>query len=418
MIKLHCKLKKRWLGLLIMTGSCVIPYDFTQDSFERMLVVEGYVTDRAGDHRIYLSWSGEFEEREFEMEEGASVTVFENGDRQIHFLHTEGGLYLAEDPSFRANRGNSYILKVEVNNSTYMSSEVTVLPCAEIESVGFVENVLFRPGEQRERKTLSLQVTTMEDPEASRYYRFNKQETWLALATESRNRKIKPIFEIRDGVPVDVSWEITEFDNITYCWPISESRGISIATSEGLQYNRLTGVNVSMVDLYSDKLLYKYSALIRQFSIPKEAHHFLSLMKQFSEGEGTLFEVQPGFIEGNLHSLSDPEEQVIGIFYASEVKEKRIFVRLTDLSPSYRAVVFQHARSCEAESVLLPITESIPDPGLTEQLLLLRDSMMLKRGLVISDVLEEGMPDADVVYLTNGSCIDCRGRGTNVKPEW
>lgn len=409
---------RKWIIILTFLSSCVIPYDFTQDTFKRMLVVEGYVSDRPGEHRVYLSWSSDFEEREFEQEKSALVTVIENGTREIPFMYQEEGYYAIPDSGFAAVPGNQYSLKIEVNNHTYHSDEVEILPSADIDSLNFTHDVYYQSGEQVERKTLRLQVTTKEVPDASRYYRYIKEETWLTIATESRNRKITPRFILQDGVPIDVEWDVIDFENITYCWPTAEGRGISIATTEGLSSNKLIHQTVGGVNLYSDKLLYKYSALIRQFSIPKEAHHFLSLMKEFSEGEGTLFEVQPGFVEGNIRSVSHEDEKVIGIFYASAVKEARIFIRLVDLDLYYRSVVISHARSCENETVGLPIVDSIPDQHLTEKLLMLRDSMMAKRGLVISDVLFEGMPGTDVVYLSNNVCVDCRGRGTNVKPEW
>jgi hypothetical protein len=68
--------------------------------------------------------------------------------------------------------------------------------------------------------------------------------------------------------------------------------------------------------------------------------------------------------------------------------------------------------------VNLPLVDTIPDPALTEKLWLLRDSMMFSRGLVVSDVIFEGLPGTDLVHLSARSCVDCRSSGTNVKPEW
>ena len=409
---------KKWIAIFLFLNSCVIPYDFTQDSYRKMLVIEAYVSDRPGDHRVYLSWSGEFDQREFEMVDEAEVSVFENEVLEHSFSNAGNGLYTCPDSSFVATGGNTYVLEIRLNDRLYRSDEVSILPCAGIDTLEFVHDQVSRPGERYETRTILLQVSTLEDPDAARHYRYTKEETWLTIAPESRNKKIQPIFRVEDGLPVDVSWDITEFENITYCWPRAESRGIALASTEGLSENRVERQVISSVNLYSNKLLYKYSALIRQYSLDNEAHHFLSLMKEFSEGDGTLFEVQPGFVEGNIHPVTDPGEQVVGIFYASQVEEARIFIRLNDLDPYYRAVVIQNARNCESEQVLLPMADSIPDSTLTAQLVLLRDSMMAKRMLVISDIIPGGLPGSDVVKLSNNYCVDCRGNGTNVKPEW
>ena len=41
---------------------------------------------------------------------------------------------------------------------------------------------------------------------------------------------------------------------------------------------------------------------------------------------GTIFDPQPSAIKGNIHSLSDPNEMVIGYVGATTVQEERIFI--------------------------------------------------------------------------------------------
>jgi hypothetical protein len=352
------------------------------------------------------------------------VTVIEDESRRIPFMHKKEGEYVSIDPEFKAEFGRNYSLRIAIGENTYISDEVSIEKCAEIDSLNFIHDVYFRPGEQEESMLLRLQITTHQDEEASRYYRYIKEETWLTIAHASSNRKYKPIFTTIDGAAVDVDWEVTEYENIRYCWPSTTSRNISLATTEGLTANKLVNVNVSSINIYSDKLLYKFSALVKQLSLSKEAHHFLSMLKDFSEGDGLLFEVQPGFIEGNIYSMNDPDKNVIGIFHASAVKEKRIFILLKDLEPEYVNEVFRNRKTCEFEFLYFPTGDSIPDSTLTESFWLLKDSLLNTRRLAVSNIVFDGIldtlgnPIADILYFSNPGCVDCRGSGTNIKPEW
>ena len=47
--------------ILLLFSSCVNPYDFNQDDSPGYLVVEGYVSNKAGDSEIKLSRSGIFQ---------------------------------------------------------------------------------------------------------------------------------------------------------------------------------------------------------------------------------------------------------------------------------------------------------------------------------------------------------------------
>ena len=55
-------------------------------------------------------------------------------------------------------------------------------------------------------------------------------------------------------------------------------------------------------------------------------------MKQLNESGGDIFEKQPFPINSNIHNLSDPDEQVLGYFQVSAVKQKRLYIRPDDIS--------------------------------------------------------------------------------------
>jgi hypothetical protein len=76
----------------------------------------------------------------------------------------------------------------------------------------------------------------------------------------------------------------------------------------------------------SDRLGYKYSILVKQFSLSNVAFEFWNILDKQSKQSGELYETQPAQIHGNIHPRDDGGEAVLGLFYATAVKEMRIFV--------------------------------------------------------------------------------------------
>lgn len=394
--------------------ACVNPFDLNEDSYNRLLVIEGYVSTRLKDSEIRLSYSNKFKTRIFEMVSYAQVEVLENNSISHPFIEKEPGLYVPADTNFVADLQSFYSLHLVVNNKIYKSSDVSIKRSAAISKLGFEATDKYIAGEQLKYRALDILVTTVDDPDASKYYRYSVDETWLVTSIDTFNQRYRPEFILNNsGKIIDVQWNVESNLQSTYCWANSYVRGINTTSTEGLIRNQLVSVPVFGVSLENAKLLYKYSALVKQYSLPKEAHYFISLMNQFSENDVSLFDTQPGFVQGNIECLSNEDEKTIGIFYASDVVERRIFIRISDLSPADRMVVYRNALVCPLETVEIPTTEGADkSPSLT----FLRDSILYGKGYVVANVLSG--PDSEVAQCTFEYCVDCRVMGSNVKPDF
>jgi hypothetical protein len=403
---------KKYISLLIILTSCVYPFDLDENMPEKLLVVEGYVSDQLKDSEIRLSYSNTFKTRVFEMVSGAQVEVLENDNISHAFIEKEPGLYIPADSLFMANPQSAFKLHMVIDNKTYESSEVKIKRSAVIDKLDFKAVDKYSAGERLQYRALDILNTTVDDPDASRYYRYSVAETWLVTSVDTFDQKINPTFTTNSaGDPIDIEWNVESNLQTTYCWVNSYTRGISPTSTEGLVRNQLVAVPVFTVSLENLKLRYKYSALIKQYSIPKDAHHFLTLMNQFSENDVSLFDTQPGFVEGNIKCLSNENENVIGIFYASDVVEDRIFIRILDLSPSDRIVVYRNSRNCPIETIEVPV-----EGDKTPSLIFLRDSLIYGRGYVVANLLSGS--DADLAIMTYEYCADCRVMGSNIKPDF
>jgi hypothetical protein len=74
-------------------------------------------------------------------------------------------------------------------------------------------------------------------------------------------------------------------------------------------------------------------------------------LKELSGSDGILSQNQPGFFFGNIKSVENPNEKVIGYFEVSSVSSQRIFFNYEDVFPG-------------STTTKIPIQVRNPDPQL------------------------------------------------------
>ncbi|MEZ5071289.1 MAG: DUF4249 family protein [Bacteroidales bacterium] len=78
-------------------------------------------------------------------------------------------------------------------------------------------------------------------------------------------------------------------------------------------------------DWNEQKLMFKYSLLVRQFSIGPEGYKYWKEVGNLRQGQGTIFDRQPALLQSNICNVEDAEEKVLGFFTMSGVQEYRAF---------------------------------------------------------------------------------------------
>ena len=136
----------------------------------------------------------------------------------------------------------------------------------------------------------------------------------------------------------------------------------------------------------------------------QEAYDYYETLKELSGSESVFSQNQPGFINGNLFSMDDPNEKVIGNFNLGKVSSKRIYFNFTDffdLTEKPNA-----GRYCE-----------ITRPDRIMDIMAFISNNQLKFYGDASNLApnDEGKGP---YRLINTPCMDCTVFGTNVKPEF
>jgi Domain of unknown function (DUF4249) len=173
----------------------------------------------------------------------------------------------------------------------------------------------------KEPLDLTFYVTTHDPAAKTRYYRWDFIETWEHDAP----------LQTPWGVSNGIIFAVDSTNQKMNCWTTLNSTGVIIDNSNALGQDLVDQFPIYTVGNGSEKLGVKYSILVRQYAVTQDAYNYWNLIQKTSQGLGTLFDLQPTQLVGNIHCLTNPSEPVIGFTSASTVQEQRLFLFHTQL---------------------------------------------------------------------------------------
>lgn len=365
--------------IIILSGSlldgCITKFVPEINAGRNLLVVEGAITDQFETYSVKLSSSSPLGVKETSSPVSrAQVSVTDNTGNIYYFTENNPGVYLSDSLAFRGVIGMVYTLHVEIPNTTltylnYESLPMEIKPVPEIDSI-YYQKVIIKDSEQFSDRIEACQIflDTHDDSGECKYFKWDYTETWEFHLHYEQPNKI--------------------------CWINSKSTSINLKDASGLSVDRVNKYPLNFISNNTDKLEVRYSILANQYSISQDEFQYWEKLKNFTEDVGGLYDQVPAYIQGNISSLNDPGEQVLGYFSASAKTSKRIFIK-----DRFAGQVNLYDR-CLVETINNPGVI----PGLNSYLWIL-----------------ESHPFATPPYVLitdDRNCVDCTTRGTIVRPSF
>jgi hypothetical protein len=141
-------------------------------------------------------------------------------------------------------------------------------------------------------------------------------------------------------------------DQIYRCWHNEISTNLLLGSSAKLAQDVIFRHPLNLIPSNSQQLGVLYSMLVRQYALTEDGYNYLTLMQKNTESLGSIFDVQPSVLKGNIHSLTNPDEQVIGYISAGTVQQQRIFIYGYQVSPWY------YSFTCPIRDTMVPLDEA------------------------------------------------------------
>lgn len=215
-------------------------------------------------------------------------------------------------PTAFLSRDDKYRLRIILQDGKeYLSDYVEVKQSPPIDTVQW----------QEQDNEVSIYVSTHDPAAKAKYYKWEYDETT----------------EYRAAFEAIVDWVNNQFvfldaDSLRYqCWKYFKSNNIVIGNSSALSDDVIRRMRVAVVPSFDKKISYRYSILVKQYSLTPEAYKYWQILQANTEQNGNIFDPQPAQLRSNIHSTVNPEEPVVGYLSASNFTEKRIFIRNAQL---------------------------------------------------------------------------------------
>ena len=355
---------------------CVEPYNPPAiDELVDLLVVDGFINASNNSAYVRLSKATALDENSAGVPETNATVVIEDNEGNSFMLNENvPGSYTLLDGLFSFSARYRVAIVTQSGKNYYSDLiELTRTPA--------IDSVTWKPGIQHHG--IDILANTHDDLNLTHYYQWTFEETWEYTSN------YPTAFRIQNGVVIPIE------ENLYHCWLSEDSNEILIGSTVQLSADVIREFRLLSIPVPSLRLSHRYSILVKQRALTKDAYDFYIQLKKSTESLGGLFDPMPAQVLGNLHS-DNANEPVLGYFTGGEITEKRIFIRFTDLP---RDLLELPRYSCPVDSI--PLAE-------------------VKNTSNIILINSYGSPGI-LGYTTahDRNCMDCRDEGgTILRPDF
>lgn len=355
---------------LILISACISKFIPETDETNKVMVVEGVITDQQGEDTIKLLYSTPLGKIVVpDPVRGAKITITDDYGRIYPLTEKASGIYCTDSKNFRGAVGRTYTLRIQTKTFSYISTPMKMNPVPPIDSVYYEKKLSTFPNTDIiTAEGCQIYLNSYDPSNKCQYFRWTFSETW--------------VFMLPYSVPNSV------------CWLSDRSNKINIKSTAAMQNNRIVKHPLNFISNETDRLKVKYSILVSQYSLNQSEYDYWEKLQSISERVGGLYDITPMSVPSNIHCNEDASQKVLGYFSVSAMSQKRIFIKdnFTGFPNLYV--------NCPSDTIY----GGAPIPGLGVSVWVIIDNTF-------------SMNPNKIVTTTKG-CADCTVRGTRIKPDF
>ncbi|UOQ79764.1 DUF4249 domain-containing protein [Hymenobacter taeanensis] len=354
------------------------------DAVSSYLVVDGSINS-SGTTTILLKRTTSIGQTGPAPVEGkAKVFIEQEGGQRYPLTESPAGTYTSAALSLAGSK--PVRLRFTLANGREYASDFTLA-----KTTPAIDSITWRPGSDG----LQIWVNAHDDTQQSRYYRWSYDETWEFTSA------FRSTLEYRNGGLFDRK------EDIYNCWAREAPSAIIIGTSVKLAQDVISQQRLALLPRNTVKLRQKYSILVKQYSLTPDEYAYWETLRKNTENIGTLFDPLPSQLTGNVHNVTDASEDVIGYVGAQSVREKRLFITRDELPSDWpRVTGYEY---CKPDTIPQP---KDPMPPTEREIF-----SFFSSGFPVPIAQLPPYLGGGYLYST-ADCLDCRKRGTNVRPSY
>lgn len=300
------------LLFIVLSTSCVDRLDFIGDTQSGQLVVYGQINDVDEIQRVNLGITKNFGLAQ-EPLSGASVTLRTDRGDIFPYQIMGDGIYQLTD--FKAEPNIGYFLNISTGGNIY-TSDTTFLP----ELLGRDElrtSFSFEPIRSTKDEPVMTVFADTEIPSGRDplYLRWSVEETYLWRLYE--------IPASGPGLPPP---------SVCFISDVVEPTRINLFTNSGTGTTSTSQIMAKR--LVDNSFISPFFVTVKQLSISRKTFEYWQQIRIMLNNQGSLFDVPPAPVFGNVSNPADPDERVLGYFEVAKAHLTRIYI-LPDQVPFF-----------------------------------------------------------------------------------
>jgi hypothetical protein len=360
---------------LVLINGCISSFIPETTEKKESLVVDGLITDQPGPYEVIVTKTMALGKVTAPDPVPMCIVSITDDEGHKELLHEATQGHYLTSPSFVGVPGKKYFLEIITppafagTTKVYRSYPMELKAVPPIDSLYYEKTIIQeRTGSSSKKEGAQVYIDSYDASGTCNLFRWDYVETWeFHLPFPAPKNKV--------------------------CWITKKSDEINIKSTSALSENRIARYPLEFISNQSDRLSVKYSVLVNQYALNEDEFAYWEKMKNIYDNIGTLYDVIPSSVIGNVYCVDDPGEKVLGYFSVSGESSKRLFI-----TEFFSGIVALYM-NCQ------PDTARAGDiiPGLD-----------LWNWIIEDYSLTLGY----VVYTSHRDCADCTTRGSTVKPDF
>lgn len=327
---------------LVSLIGCTTPYNYHARGFEDVIVIQASITNQYKFQEIKVSRTYTLEESSPKFETEAVVYITDDAGNKFDF--EEGDKTYISTAQFQAQPDRLYQLHVLTKNGkSYLSKAEKLTTQTPIESV--------QTSTMTKNGVLGVEITvnTTDVTNTSKYYRYEYEETSKIIVPKWYSMQaVANMFPPGSKPKGEIIFKERTVETQN-CYKSQKSNDILLTSTNTLSSDKVVNFPVRFIASTDNFIRNRYGILVKQYVQSLASYTYYETLKKISSNGSLLSQTQPGFFSGNIMSVDNPSEKVIGFFDVSSYSEKSMFFNFKEIFPTQRIPDFQYECPDELE---------------------------------------------------------------------
>ena len=310
-----------YLAGLLLTASCIYPFEPETPPVDRCLVFEG---------NLVIGESSTMSVRLLQPLSGSIVTATDtwniNGEARVECTD---GTVINGVPRLRGSNEVAFIFNLtnasakEAYRVWFTDDETKKVYRSnwmKVEKAPLIERIDFVPDD----KNVKVRLTLTGPTDDTRYFCWTYTEDWEI------HSDFLPLYLYRYGVdPYNIRGQAYEeiqgeYDKY-YCWNSSSSKELFVADTRDLNSRTLPARQIASFGRTTSRCQELYCISVTAYGISADRYAYIHHMNEVSNIQGDLFSPNPSAMRGNLRCEQDSTELVLGYVGVCQTTMTRAF---------------------------------------------------------------------------------------------